>query len=246
MLEKTRGIVLRSVKFGDSSLVSTIFTEEEGVQSFLLKGIRNPKSGQSRSGLLQPGSLLDIVIYHNPQKNLQHLREFQPACHYTTIREEIVKNSISLFSIEVLLRVLPEHAPHKYLFEFAFSYFRRLDEMPTSACANFPLYFLVSCGRHLGYEMHGAYSSATPYPNPEAGCFTEIPAIIQIQLTAEDVQVLDKVVRSDDFYSLGAITLSSSGRLRLIDWYLSFLQYHTQHMGAIKSLSVLQTVLHQN
>ncbi len=246
MLEKTRGIVLRSVKFGESSLITTIFTEKEGVQSFLLKGIRKPRSGQSRTGLLQPGCLLDLVVFHNPAKNLQHIREFQSAWHGQSLQEDIVKNSISLFSIELLLRILPEAAPHPGLFQFAFDYFTRLDGTSIVACANFPLFFLVNCGRLLGYELNGAFSEATPYPNPETGCFTALPAVVPVQLTRDDVIALSGIISALNINELSRTELSSSGRLRLIDWYLSFLQYHTQHMGAIRSLPVLQAVLHQN
>ena len=244
MLDKTRGIVLRSVKFGDSSLVVTMFTEAHGVQSYLLKGIRNPKSGQQKTGLLQPGSLLDLVIYHNPQKNLQHLREFQVASYFQSLREDVIKNSISIFSIEVLLRILPEQAPHPALFAFAFNYLNTLDAAPIAASANYPVFFLINVGRSLGYELHGSYSLATPYPNPETGCFTALPAVLPVTLTRDDMAAMAAINSAVDVGALSCINLNSATRLRLIDWYLSFLQYHTQHMSAIRSLPILQSVLH--
>ena len=39
-LHKTKGIVLRSVKYGETSIIVTIFTELFGVQSYLVNGIR--------------------------------------------------------------------------------------------------------------------------------------------------------------------------------------------------------------
>jgi DNA repair protein RecO (recombination protein O) len=244
MLEKTRGIVLRSVKFGDTSLVTTIFTESEGVQSYLLKGVRKPRSGQSKAGLLQPGALLDLVIFHNPQKNLQHIREFQPACYLLSLQEDIVKNSILLFSIELLLRLLPEHAPHPALFTFAASYISSLDTTNRADCANFPVYFLVQCGRHMGYELHGNYTAQTPWPDPEAGSFVAEPAIAPVALQRDESLALDQISRATNTSQLCHTVLGSAGRMRLIDWYLSFLQFHTQHVGGIRSLPVLRAVLH--
>jgi DNA repair protein RecO (recombination protein O) len=244
MLEKTRGIVLRSVKFGDTSLVTTIFTETEGVQSYLLKGVRKPRSGQSKAGLLQPGALLDLVIFHNPQKNLQHIREFQPSCYMLTVQEDIVKNSILLFSIELLLRLLPEHAPHPALFAFAADYLTALDAANRTECANFPVYFLVQCGRQMGYELHGGYSAQTPWPDPEAGSFVSEPAIAPVALQRDEALALDQIGRATTTADLRHAVLGSAGRMRLIDWYLSFLQFHTQHVGGIRSLPVLRAVLH--
>ena len=47
MISKTKGIVLRTVKYGETSVVVTIFTELFGLQSYLVNGVRasntNPK-----------------------------------------------------------------------------------------------------------------------------------------------------------------------------------------------------------
>src|SRR4051812_44832359 len=111
MLQKTNGIVLRSVKYGDTSLVTTIFTAVSGVQTYMVKGVRTSKAGKNRAGSFQPGVLLEMVVYQQPHKNIQHIREFQAAYLYNSLHENVIKNSIGLFSAEVLLRLLPEHAP---------------------------------------------------------------------------------------------------------------------------------------
>ena len=43
-MHKTKGIVLRTVKYGDTSLVVTIFTELFGVQTYLVNGVRSSKN----------------------------------------------------------------------------------------------------------------------------------------------------------------------------------------------------------
>jgi len=40
MLHSTAGIVLRNIKYGETSVVVTIFTELFGVQSYLINGVR--------------------------------------------------------------------------------------------------------------------------------------------------------------------------------------------------------------
>ena len=40
MLQKTKGMVLRNVKYGETSLIVTIFTEMLGIQSYLVNGVR--------------------------------------------------------------------------------------------------------------------------------------------------------------------------------------------------------------
>src|SRR5690349_14399658 len=99
MITTTQSIVLRSIKYGETSLISTHFTRIYGVQAYLVQGVRSPsaKGRSSRAGLLQPASLLEITAYHKPGGNLQRLKEFSPAVIYQSIHEEVIKNSVALF-----------------------------------------------------------------------------------------------------------------------------------------------------
>ncbi|MBS1590075.1 MAG: DNA repair protein RecO, partial [Bacteroidetes bacterium] len=158
MLYQTKGIVLRSVKYGESSLIITLFTQQFGVQGYLVQGIRKYGSKSGKAGLLQPSILLDLAAFQSPQMSLQRLREFHPTHLYRSIQEDIVKNSVALFSVELLLRLLPEQAPLPELFNFCFSYFLQLDFLEAAAVANFPIFFIVKIGNYLGYSLSGKYT----------------------------------------------------------------------------------------
>lgn len=244
MLQTTRGIVLRSVKYGDSSLICTVFTEVYGVQAYMVQGVRSTKAARNRAGLLQPASLTDIVVYHQPQKNLQRLREFSPAYLYTTVHEEVVKNSIALFSVEVLLRLLPEEAPMPELFEFAYDYFVRLDTTPGAQAANFPLYFIIQCSRYLGYEVKGGYSSDTPHLNMHEGGYTAHPPPAAPYVPDEDAVAISNIMQAAGYAEMEQVPMNAAMRMRLTEWHIVFLQRYTQHMAAIRSLDVLRAVLH--
>ncbi|HXS35918.1 MAG TPA: DNA repair protein RecO [Flavipsychrobacter sp.] len=244
MLQTTKGIVLRSVKYGDTSLVSTIFTRIYGVQTYMVKGVRTSKAKSNRAGLLQPATLLDMVVYQRPQHNMQHIREFQLAHIYQSLQQEVVKNSIALFSVELLLRLLPEQAPLSDLFDFAFDYFCMLDEMPVEDVANFPLYFVLQCGRLLGYELKGSYTANTPHLDLHEGGFSSQAPVVTPFVNDTDAKALAQLLRINAVSELKAVDMNSTMRYRLLDWYIAFLHQYTQHLGNIKSLAVLQAILH--
>lgn len=246
MLTTTQSIVLRSIKYGETSLVSNHFTRVYGVQTYLVQGIRtaSAKGRSSRAGLLQPAMVLDIVAYHKPQGNLQRLKEFSPAVFYQSIHEEVVKNSIALFSVELLLRLLPEAAPMPELFDFAKEYLERLDAQPLDAVANYPVFFAMQCSRALGYELAGQWSEETPYLNLIEGGFTADPPFAGTTVTTDDAAALARILRVQHFDELGSIELNGAARQRLLEWYLQFLHRHTEHMRPVKSLAVLQAILH--
>jgi DNA repair protein RecO (recombination protein O) len=244
MLQKTRGIVLRSVKYGETSLITTVFTEVYGVHGFLIQGVRSQKAKENKAGLLQPATILDIVLQYKPQQSLQRMREYQLHYIYTTLQQDVIKNSIALFSVDLLYRLLPEHAPLPELFDFVNDYFAHLDTTTQVQTANYPVFFAIQCGSILGYNIQGSFSSTTPFLSMHDGVFSSAPGADSITLYEEDVMAISNVLMTKDIGLLHQIPMSSSSRFRILNWYIDFLRSHTQHMGNLKSLAVLQAILH--
>jgi DNA repair protein RecO (recombination protein O) len=244
MIAPTRGIVLRSVKYGETSLITSIFTELYGVQSYLIQGVRSSNSKTRKAGLLQPSMLLNIEVDNKPNRNLQRLREFHPAYIYSTVHEEIIKNSVALFSTELLLRLLPQEASLPELFLFAFDYYTELDKTEMMNTGNFPLYFIIQCSRFMGYNIQGAYTPDTPFLNLEDGAYTSYPPTGSYSITEEDGKYLSGLLHAKSYGDVYKIEMNANLRYKLLDWYIQFLHRHTQHLGAIKSLPVLKAVLH--
>ena len=73
MITKTRGVVLNYIKYGDTSIICKIYTEQFGLQSYIINGIRNSKS--KNIGLFQPLNILDLVVYYKKTSGLQRIKE---------------------------------------------------------------------------------------------------------------------------------------------------------------------------
>lgn len=61
MLVKTRGIVLNFIKFRETSIIVRMYTEQLGLQSYIINSVRKKAPG-SRMALFQPFTLLDLVV----------------------------------------------------------------------------------------------------------------------------------------------------------------------------------------
>ncbi|MCK5776981.1 MAG: recombination protein O N-terminal domain-containing protein, partial [Bacteroidales bacterium] len=57
MIEKTKGIVVKTTKYSETSLVVKIFTEAFGMRTYLVRGVRKRKS-KNGLNLFQPLSIL--------------------------------------------------------------------------------------------------------------------------------------------------------------------------------------------
>jgi len=103
MISKTKGIVFHQLKYSETSFIVKIYTQEFGLQSYLIKGARNKKS-KIRPALLQHLSLLELIVTHKEKSNLQHIREIRSAHQYSNLPFDMIKSSITLFVNELLLK----------------------------------------------------------------------------------------------------------------------------------------------
>src|SRR6187399_868893 len=108
-LHKTKGIVLRAVKYGETSLIVTMFTELFGLQSYLVNGVRtSSKKGSGKANLFQPTAILDLVVYHNELKHLNRIKEFKWAVLYSRVLSDVTRNAVALFFVELLTKCLKQ------------------------------------------------------------------------------------------------------------------------------------------
>lgn len=117
MLHTTKAIVLRTIKYGDTSIVVTMYTELFGVQSYLVNGVRSEKSS-AKANIYQPTTLLDLEVYHQPNKNLQRIKEARIYFLYQSLQSVMVKNTIAIFVTELITKTISEPEESAVLFDF--------------------------------------------------------------------------------------------------------------------------------
>jgi len=243
-LHKTKGIVLRTVKYGETSIIVTIFTELFGVQSYLVNGVRTTtKKGTGKASMFQPAAVLDLVVYHNELKHLNRIKEFKWAFLYKNILSDVPKNAVALFMIELLTKCLkqPESSPE--LFHFTEDIFLKLDESDGGNMANLPLFFALHLPFHFGFRMADNYSKTATYLDLQEGGFTEEqprhPHFLEGR-QAEVVSQLLKVMQPDE---LADIKLHHDFRRNLLYALEKFYALHISDFGTMKSLPVLREIL---
>ena len=86
MVHKTKGIVIRVTRYGETSVIASIYTELFGIQSYIVNGVRtSSKKGSGQGNMFQPAAILDLVVYHNELKNIQRIKDFRWSHLYETL-----------------------------------------------------------------------------------------------------------------------------------------------------------------
>ncbi len=244
MLHKSKGIVLRSVKYGETSLVVTVFTELFGVQSYLVNGVRmSNKKGGTKAPLFQPAAILDLVAYHNEFKNLQRLKEFKWAYLYRHVLSDILKNSVALFMIEILNKCLKQPEGHADLFYFTEDALHHLDAASPKVVANFPIFFALHLAVFFGFRINDEYSETQHYLDLEEGRFVEAQPKHQHYLQdreAEAVNFILKIMHPDE---LEQVSLNQETRRRIMHAVEEYYALHIPDFGFMRTLPVLKEIM---
>lgn len=243
-LHKTKGIVLRAVKYGETSLIVTLFTELFGLQSYLVNGVRtSTKKGTGKANLFQPTAILDLVVYHNELKHLNRIKEFKWSHLYKHIFSDVPKNAVALFMIELLTKCLKQPEPNPELFEFCEDAFMHLDESNGTVMANFPLFFALHLPAFFGFRISDDYSKENPILDMQEGTFvSERPNHFHF-LEGKEAEVTSDLLKMMQPGELEQIKLNHDFRRQLLFAYEIYYALHIQDFGTMKTLPVLKEVL---
>lgn len=241
MLHKTRGIVFHITPFSESSVVAKIYTELFGLQSYLINGVRSKKA-KIKSGLLQPLSLLDMVVYHKEKGGLQRIREMKQSSdgQFTTIPFDMVKSSMVLFMNEVLYKSVKEEEANPPLFDFIFHSLRLLD-LQTPINTVFHLQFLLQLTKYLGFFPNGMYAASTPYFDLQEGTFrAQEPA--HFSVIAPPLSAAFDTLINTSLTDATDAGISIAQKRELIEKLIEYYKLHISSFGAIHSNKVLEEV----
>ena len=96
MILKSKAIVLRSMKFGEASLIIDMFTEQEGRISFITR-IPKTAKGKIKKQYFKPLTLLELEVDYRPHTSLQHIKGGRVLYPYASI-PLIPSNRLSCYS----------------------------------------------------------------------------------------------------------------------------------------------------
>ncbi|MCI0751736.1 MAG: DNA repair protein RecO, partial [Flammeovirgaceae bacterium] len=221
MIHKTRGIVFRFTKFGESSIIVTIFTELFGLQSYLVNGVRS-KSSKSKIALFQPLTLLDMEVYHRENANINRIKELKCSHPYVSLMSDSRKSAIAMFLNEVVNKSVREESHATDVYEFLETSFRTLDHQETNF-ENFHLIFLIKLSRYLGFGSS----------NPDE--------IMGRRVMGNEEMNLLTILLTCDFATHVPMTLAQ--RREILESLIYFYKDHIDSLGEIKSMQILKEVM---
>jgi DNA repair protein RecO (recombination protein O) len=240
MLHKTKGIILQTVNYSETSLIVKMYTRSFGLQSYMIKGTRSKKS-KYKASLFQPLALVEMVVSNVNKNSLQRLSELNISHPYSSLPYDIIKSSIALFLNEVLYKAIHEGNPDEDLFDFIENSLLILD-LKQENCSNFHIQFMVQLSRYLGFYPQGDFTYQTSIFDLREGCFVRNTPTHSFYL-GNKLSTLLNNFRATNYELMHTIILDKTERKQLLNALILYYQLHIDTFKELKSQEVLQQVI---
>ena len=212
MTVSTELIVLHTTKVGENSIVVHALSKEYGRRGFLVRG-----AGKRLMSLLLPLNVLEAEVTESSKSTLLSARNLTARHPLLGIRNNIFKNSMTMFMSEVLYRVVKDGSREDGLYEWCERSILLLDAVQTDF-SNFHLRFLLELTVALGFS-------------PEA---RDLQPFV-----GDHYPVVDRLMRGS-FAQTMLLPLNGQLRNEIAEEVLRYIEYHTESSVNVNSLKVLR------
>jgi DNA repair protein RecO (recombination protein O) len=241
MIRKTRGIVLHTTRYGESSLVVHCYTEQYGRQTYMVKGVRKSRK-HNRSNLFQPLFILDFEVYHKDSREIQLVKEVSRAMPLNSMPFDMVKSAQAIFIAELIYRVVREEESNPMLAHFLLSSIQYLDALE-KASPDFHILFMFQLSRHLGFYPKNNFGEGRIFFDFSSGQFISHCKNPELHLDEISSKLWHQYMLSE-YQSVKESDFNGLQRKLVLDNLVRFYKSHVAGMGDIRSLEVLHTYFH--
>lgn len=228
-----KAVVLSRLPYSETSLIVNLFTLESGLQTFLFQGAKKKKGL-----ILFPLELVEITYYKRNDSSLMKLTEMESTEPLHNLLANPLKSSIAFFVSELMMICLRDNHQDKKLFQFLSDEIQWLNM--TEELSNYLIWFLAQVSKLEGFQPE-IQSNPPRYFELQEGKFTNelpfLPAYLEepwLHWLADSLEYAKL-----DFLSL---SIPKEERVKLIDAWLEYYQFHVSGMRKMKSLEVIRTV----
>ena len=212
MTQNTELIVLHTTKFGENSLVVHTLSRDYGRRSFLVRG-----AGKKTMSLYLPLNILEADVVESTKSTLFTAKNVVLRHPLLGIRNDVFKNSMTMFMSEVLYRVVKDGTHEEGLYEWCEKVILLLDAIK-SDFSNYHIRFLLELTVALGFS----------------------PELRDLKpFVGEHYKIVENFMQASLAEAM-LIPLNGTIRNEIAEEVLRYIEFHTESTLNINSLRVLR------
>lgn len=228
---------MRTIRYSDSRIVVSMFTEHYGMISALVRVAHGGKKG-GRSALWQLLNMVEVNVDYRPSADLQKVGEVLISSPWKDLPYHPFKASISMFLADFLYHSLRGEGENRALFSFLENSLVWLDESERGI-VDFHLLLMLRMTRFLGIWPGTEGCGPGMLYDLKGACYvSQIPSHGQY-VQAGEASLLPLLLRAD-YSTMHLLKMSRDERRHMLDVLLRYYQLHVPGFGDLQSLDVLR------
>jgi DNA repair protein RecO (recombination protein O) len=225
---KQEGIVLKTIKYGETSIILKLFSETAGIKSYIVKGIRKINKKGNSANLFQIGTIIQFVTNQKPFQQISQLYEYQISVPLFENHEHIIKSCILNFAIELVYKSIPEEETLEDIYHFLRNFLLSLNQASSNQLTYYPLYFCCKIAELLGYQISER---------------NLIPMQVNTPLNTAATDLLLHIAQCKNINEINNLAFDYHARNQALEWCVHYLGNHTHKFKQLKSLEIIRTIL---
>jgi DNA repair protein RecO (recombination protein O) len=241
MIIKTQAIVLRAVKYGETSLIVTMLTSDQGLQSYIINGVRTDRKPAGKASHYLPGSWLQLEAYHREGKNINRIKEAFAFRLFTSNSFDPVKNAVVLFMSELMEKCLKHPEKNEPLFRFLAGMLEELDACDNGEIMHCLISFVMLLPEQLGLGLERPLLDKdhheTMLLDLAEGSFVKASEAGNHVLSEEQSLLASSILAGEKRPITRELTAS------LLEKFMDFYRLHFPEFGKMKTLAFLKELI---
>ena len=238
-MQSSRAIVLHQIKYSETSLILKIYTEKEGLLSFIVKGVRG-KRGRLRTAQFQPLNVVDLTYRKNKKSPLRIIQDLKITEPFKNLFFHPIKRAIAIFLVELIQNSIKEEEPNKEMFEFLYTSIYWLD-LTDKIINCFHLLFMMKLTKHLGFYPRESTSGKEKFFDLQEGVFLQQKPLHPHYLDGEVLEQWEHLI-SCRFEEIAGLKIPINQKRILVQALMDYYKLHLNYFKELNSHQILQTV----
>ena len=194
------------------------------------------RGARTKVGILQPTSLVDMVVYYRVNKEINRIKEIKAAHIYQTIPFDVLRGTMGLFMVELAQKTIKEEEANPMLFHFLFDQFYQLD-IAERLPSNFHLQFMTQLAKYLGFAPANEWSETMPYFDMREGKFESEEPVHPYAANPTISQKINQLIKNE------AVTLTRKERQLIVEKLILYYRLHIENFSGLNTHAILKEIL---
>ena len=247
MLISTSAIVLKTIPYGDTSIISRVFTEDQGKVTILAKGAWRPKN--NAGALLEPMNHIHLQYYYKSSREIQILKDGVFSQQFSNLRKELNKIIVGLAIVEMMDKSTMDNNPFPILYRLGWRVLKKLNDEKQNIWLVF-IFFIYQLSLRLGFLPNlkkcskcNAYLTSSWFDDYTGelvcmNCSTQS----KINLEENSLSALQKLegLHLDEIHTLSINIQGIANSIQFLDTFISF---HSEGLKKVRSMEMVQQIL---